>query len=551
MEEGGGEKAGVGGGAGGRFPAGAAAIVALACFLRLHGLGGQEIWIDEAFSFYVATTGEMLRALLIEHTPPLYYLLLRGWVAVAGSSETALRLPSALAGTLYVGAVIWAGRELVGPAVGLWSGLMAAVAPIHIYYSQEVRAYALLTLALALTYAVLGRALRRDTWPWWMLGSASALLALSTHYFGLLGLLPTAAIVWSRPVRRPWGRYLVASLGSGLIFLPWVIWSFFLTPRSRPAIAWIRGVWERTPPWLAIPRSLEVFGLGSQGDLPLIYLKQFTTLAFPAGLRLLGLAVLLLLGLWVAGPWGDRSLGAPGLRSRKAALMILLGFPLAVLWLVSFVKPVYAVGRYDMVAFPAFSLLLGLALWKLQRIPRAGGLLACLAALLLLVPVGTKLFLYYRAPSQGDALATAQVLDAGVADGDVVVFTGLRGTPVLYYLSRLGYRWESRECRAEAPARRFSCRMYPRETERFPGVLNVSRVLASTEAVREDARDFLAGLRPREGSLWVAFERGTFSREEVALPTMDARLVQELQGLGLRFVAVQGARGILRFRRAE
>ncbi len=551
MEDAGWEVPGDGSGSGRQFLAGAAAIVALAFLLRLYRLDGQEIWIDEAFSFYVATTREMLRALLIEHTPPLYYLLLRGWVAVAGSSESALRLLSALAGTLFVAAIIWAGRELVAPAVGLWTGLMAAVAPIHIYYSQEARAYALLTFALALTYAVLGRALEKNTWPWWMLGSAAALLALSTHYFGLLALLPTAAIVWSWPAERRWRRYLVAMLGSGLLFLPWVLWSFFLTPRSRPAIAWIQRVWERTPPWLAIPRSLEVFALGSQADFRLIFLKQFTTLEFPAGLRLLGLTVLVLLGLWVASPWGDRNLGVPGLLRRKVALMTLLMFPLAVLWLVSFIRPVYAVGRYDIVAFPAFALLVGLALWKLQRVPRAGHLLAPLAALLLLIPIGTKLFLYYRAPSDGDAQATAQVLDAGVADGDVVVFTGLRGLPVLYYLSRLGFRWEAGQCRAEASVRRFSCRMYPRETERFPGVLNVSRVLASTDAVREDARDFLAGLRPLAGSLWMVFERGTFSREEIALPTMDAHLVRELQRLGLTFVAVQGARGILRFHRAQ
>lgn len=547
MEDAGWEVPGDGSGSGRQFLAGTAAIVAVACLLRVYQLGTQEIWFDEAFSFHMATRRDVLGLLLAENSPPLYYLLLRGWVGLAGQSEAALRIISALAGTCFVAALIWAGRELVAPGVGVWSGLMAAVAPIHIYYSQEARAYVVLTLALAVTYAALGRALRTNAWRWWGLGMAGAVLALYTHYFALLGLLPTAALVWAAPGPGRRRRYLLAMLGSGLVFAPWAAWSFLFTSRSQVPFAWIREIWEMTPPRLAIPLSLEVFGLGSHLGLLPMPLKQFTSMEFPITLRLLGLAGLLLLGLWVAVPCGEGRLGVPGLLRRKAGLGLLLFFPLAVLWLGSFVKPVYAVGRYDMVAFPAFALLLGLALWKLQRVPRVGPVLAGLGALLLLIPIGTKLFLYYQAPSGQLARRTAKVLQRFVGDGDVVVFTSTRVLPVMYYLSRAGYHWADGHCRNDLDRRRFACRLYPREVEGSPFRFDRDRV-PSAEAVRADIQAFMGQAGLHGGGLWVVFGERILSEGKLPLSEGELMLVWELQGLGYQPEPVMGAPGVFQFR---
>ncbi len=533
-----------------RFRVAAGLIVAAALGLRLYRIGGQEVWVDEAFSWYMATTPKLLKGLLIENSPPLYYLLLRAWVGVAGESEAALRLLSAVAGTLFVAAVLWAGRELFDKRIALWSGSVAALAPLHIYYSQETRAYAWLVFFLLLTHILVWRALRQNTWPGWALAGASALLALYTHYFALLGLLPSAYLVWLSPERARWRRYAVAMLASGLGLLPWVIWSLGLTPRSTVGVDWIRQVWEATPPWLAIPKSLEVFGLGGQAGLHLIFLKQFSTIQFPVSLRLLGLLLLGLLGLWVVVPWGDQDVGVPDLGKRKAWLGQLLVFPLGILWLISFYRPLYAVGRYDLVAYPAYPLLLGLALSKAQRVKRVGPVLAPVLALLLLLPIGSKLYRYYRAPSAGHGGVTAQTLRANVQDGDVVVFTGLRGFPIRYYLSRLGYRWEAGECRDERAGRRFGCRMYPRETEQMPGVLDTRRILASPDTVRTDVQDFVKALPPQGGSVWVVIE-GKYSQGRLFLSKEDGLLLQELRRLDLEPLSAEVSLTIFRFYRAR
>ncbi len=67
---------------------------------------------------------------------------------------------------------------------------------------------------------------------------------------------------------------------------------------------------------------------------------------------------------------------------------------------------------------------LGLALWKLHKVRRTGPILALTMALLLLIPIGTKLLRYYRAPNENDGRTTAAVLHAAMNGGDVLIFTG-------------------------------------------------------------------------------------------------------------------------------
>src|SRR5579885_2572855 len=86
-----------------RYLAAAIGVVLLALLLRLHGIGTQELWVDEAYSYLLATAPDWLGpATLANNTPPLYHFLLRGWMVVAGQDEAGLRLLSAAFGVLSV-----------------------------------------------------------------------------------------------------------------------------------------------------------------------------------------------------------------------------------------------------------------------------------------------------------------------------------------------------------------------------------------------------------------------------------------------------------------
>src|SRR5262245_21633980 len=92
--------------------AAAAALSLLGAALRLTHLDTQEVWLDEAFQAQMATTERLGDALRVDYTPPLGYLLWRGWVGAFGEGELALRSLAAIFGILFVPAAIAAGRAI-------------------------------------------------------------------------------------------------------------------------------------------------------------------------------------------------------------------------------------------------------------------------------------------------------------------------------------------------------------------------------------------------------------------------------------------------------
>lgn len=132
-----------------------AVILFLAVGLRLVNLD-QSLWLDEAIQVWAVKTYTFTQLLKeyfpTDFNPPLSYLL--SWLAVffMGTSEVALRLPSVVFGVANVLLVYyWAKKilpqRIVLPTLGLnfpeLAALLLAIAPLHIYYSQEARAYIL------------------------------------------------------------------------------------------------------------------------------------------------------------------------------------------------------------------------------------------------------------------------------------------------------------------------------------------------------------------------------------------------------------------------
>jgi len=76
-----------------------------------------------------------------EPHPMGWYLMMFGWTGLAGTSEWALRLPSALFGAASVPAVFLLTRRIFGtPAAALAAALLAAHG-FHVYWSQAARMY--------------------------------------------------------------------------------------------------------------------------------------------------------------------------------------------------------------------------------------------------------------------------------------------------------------------------------------------------------------------------------------------------------------------------
>ncbi|MEV4713022.1 glycosyltransferase family 39 protein [Micromonospora sp. NPDC049374] len=169
----------------------------------LVGLDAAQPWRDELATWSAATrglTGLFRLAGTIDAATGPYYLFMHAWLAAAGDSVAALRLPSALAMAATAGLTAVLGHRLWDTRVGTLAGLLFAVIPGTSRYGQEARPYALASALAVLSTLLLVDALRRPARRRW-LGYAAATTALGlTHLVALTLLAAHAVAVLTRTV---------------------------------------------------------------------------------------------------------------------------------------------------------------------------------------------------------------------------------------------------------------------------------------------------------------------------------------------------------------
>ena len=144
---------------------------------------------------------------------------------MVGGGDLALRLLSLLASLGTIALLMRWIRAHADRLSALFGGLALSLAPFHIHYSVEVRAYALFTLvALALAWR-LGRWLSAPSARGLRTIVLLELAALSLHYYGLLwvGLLNLYVCLHLSRQEQPWRLYwLRAQLIALSVFSAWV-----------------------------------------------------------------------------------------------------------------------------------------------------------------------------------------------------------------------------------------------------------------------------------------------------------------------------------------
>ncbi|MGY1592611.1 glycosyltransferase family 39 protein [Geodermatophilus sp. SYSU D00708] len=380
-------------------------LAALVAAAVLVGAGARfvapsDLWLDEAQSVAIARLPlpELFTALREDGSPPLYYLLLHGWIALFGQGAGAVRSLSALIGLLTLPLAWVAARRMAGRRVAVALVVLLATSPFVIRYAAETRMYALLVLLAVLGGLAAHTVVRRPgPWPVVGLGLVTGALLLTHvwafHLVAATGLLALAALR-ARP--HPALRVLAGLALGGLLYLPWL-------PTLLFQLAHTGTPWAQAPGLSALPIALEAWRGG-----------------FEVRAHVLGTAMVLLAALGALAVGTGRA-GSPtvvlSLRPRpsRAALLVLSLGTLVIAGLVSQATGTAVHARYTSVALVPFLALVALGL---AALPTAR---ARLGGLVLVAALGLATALPHLTDSRTQAGQVARAL-ADARPGDVVVF---------------------------------------------------------------------------------------------------------------------------------
>jgi mannosyltransferase len=223
----------------------AAPVALLTAVVCLIG-SDRQLWVDENATFYVTTLSWADFTRLLDHQDlvhGLYYLFIRAWVDVFGSSLLALRLPSIIAMATAAGGLTLLGRRLHSAAVGLTAGLLFAALPAVSRFGQEARSYALVSALVVLSTLALTYALASPTWLRWLAYFGPALTLVYLHFAAGLILLPHAIMVIQALVaggrRRQIARWFAVAGAVTVLVDPLLS----LASEQVGQVLWIRADW--------------------------------------------------------------------------------------------------------------------------------------------------------------------------------------------------------------------------------------------------------------------------------------------------------------------
>jgi hypothetical protein len=380
-----------------------ALVVALGVALRFWSTG--PMWLDEAqtVEFAKLPLADLHAALKTDGAPPLFYVLLHGWLSMfdafgihdpwAARSLSMLFSIAALPLAYVLGCRLGGTRRHGQVALAVF-----AANPWSVRYAGEARMYSLVVL-LVLLGALAADWLRAKPGPLpaISLGAVTAAL-LYTHYWAIFLLVTVGALVLVRAWLHPQGRraarlQLIAMAGGGVLFLPWVPTLLYQSDHTGA-------------PWASPP------DLGSIAVLP----ADWSGGDGPAG-RTLSLLVVPLILLAVFARRRPGSSLVIGCRPEgvTARLAVISGATLLVALGAAMATGGAVVGRYSAVVVPLVLLLVAFGIRTLPPVPSLG----VLSAVVVLGLLGS---LTMATTPHSQAGQIADVLNTDAKAGDLIVY---------------------------------------------------------------------------------------------------------------------------------
>ena len=186
-------------------------VILAAIALRIYKIAAQPLWLDEIYAVQLSRQGftAIIQNSLKDPHPPFYYLL-QMWTSGLWNVQTEFgwRWLSALCGILTIPSFYLLTRRFSGQVGSLAATFTFAVSPFHIYYSQEARPYAFVTLlAVVSTILLVDLLAKPDSRSRWTALTILSCMGLFSNYFYALIIGVQALVLLIRTRQLEWWIY--------------------------------------------------------------------------------------------------------------------------------------------------------------------------------------------------------------------------------------------------------------------------------------------------------------------------------------------------------
>jgi len=202
-------------------------VILIAILLRIVNIVSEQIWSDEAISIYISSSSynDFWVIVINDIHPPLYYILLRGWIFILGDSVFSCRLLSVCFSILILPFLYFIGKELKNTKFGLILLFLYSISPFSIYYANEIRSYSLLhflfTVNLFIAIKILKTPNMTKNYLYFII---FGIILIYTHYMGILylGILCFALFILNRKEKHFFKHALIVSIIIIISYIPWM-----------------------------------------------------------------------------------------------------------------------------------------------------------------------------------------------------------------------------------------------------------------------------------------------------------------------------------------
>jgi glycosyltransferase involved in cell wall biosynthesis len=194
-------------------------VVLLALVVRLPLLDGS-FWLDEAAQALESARPLALQFDIIpDFQPPLFHILVH-LLTYVDHANWWLRLASLIPGLLTVWLTYKIGRLEFNQTVALLAAIFVATSQFHLFYSQELRPYALAAFFAAWSMYELFLYFKSKRSHFWFVTIINLLGLYTMYLYPFFIMAQTAMVMFTQP--KALKKYIGATAIISLLFIPWL-----------------------------------------------------------------------------------------------------------------------------------------------------------------------------------------------------------------------------------------------------------------------------------------------------------------------------------------